>query len=810
MELYKDCSYSPEERADDLLNRLSLDEKMAQIAGLICRPVLTKEEAEPLRRMFPHGAGQVSALVMGGLHAVKDARKMQRILQTMVMEQSEHHIPAVFHLEGLSGAWVAGGMSFPSGIGRGASFDPELEEKVGAITARQELAVGITQILCPVLDIARDPRHGRHGEAYGEDPTLAAAMGSANVRGIQGQEVYGLHAEACAKHYMAYHMSAGGINSAHTQIGPRALREIHGKPFQAAIAKSELRAVMPCYNAVDDGPVSASPEFLTEILRGEMGFKGTVLSDYGAVSNVHTVHYVGETMEEAGYRCLTAGMDVELPMPVAFGTGLKQMFAEGRADMAVLDRAVKRVLTEKFRMGLFEHPFGLEEEAFDAVYQSEEDHRVSLQSARESLVLLKNNGVLPLKKKCKKAALIGPHANWANHYFGGYSALSGAEASAAASNSQAGIAENDASNARGAVLIPGTQVQFSETEIFKQQLDWVKTDCPTLLTCLQKALPDTEVVYAHGYQIVGDNRDEFAEALEVCKDADVILLTLGGKNGGGSVSTMGEGVDSADINIAGCQDSFIREAAKLGHPMVGIHFDGRPVSSDAADQYLDAILEAWNPAEYAAQAVTEVLCGQVNPSGKMPVTTARCAGQIPVYYNHPNGSSWHQGESCGFRNYVDIPHEPRYYFGHGLSYTTFSYSNLKVNGSEQEAQPVSPKEKVMISCDITNTGKLAGTEIVQLYLKDTFASMLRPVQELQGFARVALEPGETKTVTFACAPSQMAFLTRDMRWKVEAGKIEVFIGASSVDLRLQNSFIITEDDFPVGREREFWAEVQIV
>lgn len=809
MERYQDSSLTPRERAEDLLKKMSLEEKMAQVTGIICPPVFTDEETEGLRKRFPHGAGHISALVMLKIPDVKDVCRMQRTLQKMAMEQNGHGIPAIFHMEGLTGAMLAGAVSFPYGIGRGATFDPELEEQIGRITARQELAAGITQILYPVLDIARDPRHGRYGEPYGEDPTLAAVMGAAAVRGVQGQEVDGLRAAACGKHYMAYHKSEGGINTAHMEIGPRMLREIHGKPFQAAFSNADLHSVMPCYDASDAGPISASHEFLTEILRDEMGFDGITVSDYGAVGNVHTVHYVGETPADAGYRCMKAGMDVELPLPVGYGEELKKMFGDGRADMEVLDRAVMRVLTEKFRMGLFEHPFALEDEAFSKVFYQPGARKVSLKCARESAVLLKNNGILPLKKNIRKLAVIGPQADWANYYFGGYSTVGSLDAASAASNSQAGIAGNDPSNADKAVMIAGTGVEFSETERFGRNLSMVQPDCTTLLTELRRRFPDAQVVHAHGYHIAGSGTEEFADALEICRGADAAVLTLGGKHASGSIATMGEGVDASNINLPPCQEAFIREAAKLGIPLVGVHFDGRPVSSDTADECLDALLEAWNPGEFAGCAVAEILCGKICPSGKMPVTTARCAGQIPMYYNHPNGSSWHQGESVGFRNYVDLPHEPRYCFGYGLSYTSFEYSDLRIKAADSRGETVpqlNPDGEVEISFTLKNTGGITGTETVQLYLRDSYASMLRPVKELQGFCRAELKPGEEKRITFRCAPSQMAFLTHEMKWKIEKGRYEACVGASSEDIRLTGAFEVTEDRFTEGRNRRFWAE----
>ena len=832
MEKYLDKSLSPEERAEDLLSKMSLEEKMGQIAGMFAFPTsqLPKEQLEGIKMLMPAGVGQMSALFMRGMEDVREALQVQRDWQKTVMELSPHHIPAIFHMEGLCGPMLTGSTSFPANINRGASFDPELEQKIGEITARQELAAGITQILCPVLDVNRDPRMGR----IGEDPTLAAVMGTALVHGLQETEVNGLCADACAKHFMGFHKSEGGIHGANAEMGDRLLLEVYGKPFQAAIAGANLYAVMPCYDAVDGEPFSASYKFLTEMLREEMGFSGAAISDYGAVSNVHSVHHVGETLGEGGYLSLQAGMDCELPMPAAFSVELKQMFEDGRADMKVLDQAVLRELTAKFRMGLFEHPFAMDDEDYLAMLSNDADRAVTLQSARESLVLLKNDGALPLKKNLKKIALIGPHADWANHYFGGYTHLTMAEALFAAKNSMAGVLGNEEKSK--VQYIPGTAVEFSETETFGNVLKWVKPGCETILERLKKDLPDTEIVYAHGYHVAGADESEFAEALKACEGADLIILTLGGKHGTSSIATMGEGVDSTDINLPRCQDRFIEEASGLGIPMVGVHIDGRPVSSDIADQKLAAILECFSPSEATAQAVSEVLRGEINPSGKLPVSVAYNAGQIPVYFGHPNGSEWHQGESIGFDDYVNCPHKPRYHFGYGLSYTTFEYSDLTVGGlamdgivgkkeprglteilaqaalqgasevPEKEVPAVSADGKIEISFTVKNTGDAEGTEVVQLYLRDVYASMVRPERELQGFRRVMLAPQEAKKVVFTVDPSEMAFLTKDMRWKVEKGRFDVLVGASSDDIRLSGSFDVKEDRFIEGKKRAFAAE----
>ena len=791
---YMNTSLSPRERAEALLKDLSLDEKMAQIAGIFA----IRGMEERMSLYLKNGICQISTLEFRSCDTVEEIADWQRRLQTIVMENSPHHIPAAFHMEGLCGPLMQDTTTFPSGVARGSSFDPELERKIGEIVSRQEAAFGITQILAPVLDISRDSRMGRQCEPYGEDPTLAAAMGTAYTRGIQETVTDGRRPDAAAKHFFGFHNSAGAIHGAHVDAGDRLLLEIYGKPFQAAITEAGLKGVMPCYGSLNGLPIHASRHYLNGILRGEMGFEGVTVSDYGGASNAFQYQGIGETMGDAGLRCLTAGLDVELPMPVAYADELKRKFASGEADEAILDKAVLRVLEAKFRMGLFEHPFALEGEALDRTVHQPEDEQIAAQSAREALVLLKNDGALPLSGKEKTIAVIGPAAANARYYFGGYTHLSMVEAKHAAKNSMAGV--NGNSGEKQAVTVPGTNVEDDENDEFNGVLAKLKPNCRNLAEVLREELPDCRILYAQGYHKAGADESLFPEALEIARQADVILLTLGGKNGSGSIATMGEGVDGTDINLPACQDDFIREARKLGKPLIGIHFDGRPISSDTADECLNAILECWNPAAYAAEAVTDALLGRLNPSGKMPLSTARCAGQIPVYYNHPNGSMWTQGPSIGFTDYVDCPHKPRYGFGHGLSYTAFEYSDLAIENKETR-----PFEAVSIALKIRNAGDRAGTEIVQLYVKDVHASMTRPQKELQGFVRVELRPGEQKTVHFTLQPSQTAFLDEDMRWKIEKGEFEVQIGSSSEDIRLTDSFTVTESAYLSGRTRAFCA-----
>ena len=810
MKKYRDTGKSPKERAKDLLEELTLDEKIAQL-GCIFPFGEQYDDMEKLSAEMPFGIGQVSTLEMRRIQSLDDAAAWQRSVQKTVMEKSPHHIPAIFHMEGLCGPFIQDGTSFPSGIARGSGWNPELEEEIAGVIAAQEAACGITHILAPVLDISRDSRMGRQGETYGEDPVLASALGAAYTRGVQNTQTGGRNPESVAKHFLAFHNSQGGIHGTQSDTPPRLLEEIYGKPFQAAITDSKLRGIMPCYNSIDGEPASVSSKLLTELLREKMMFQGLCVSDYGGIRNAHEVQRIGESLEETGYLALEAGMDMEMPSPAGYGDGLKKMFRNGQADIKILDQAVLRVLEAKFRMGLFEHPFAMEGTSLHQVFKNERGSRLSLQSARESLVLLKNDGALPLKSKIRKLALIGPHADCARKFFGGYTHLCMMESVYAVTSSIAGVdtspeSEHMADSEKGKVkYVPGTKIQSDETELFDDILRLQKPGCKSLLEELRTRLPDTEILYAYGYPVAGNDQSGFEEALRAVDEADVVILTLGGKHGTCSMASMGEGVDSSNINLPECQDAFIKEAASSGKPLIGVHFDGRPVSSNVADQCLNALLEAWNPSEAGAQAVSDVLLGCYNPGGKLPVSVAYHAGQIPIYYNHQNGSAWHQQESIGFVHYVDLPHTPRYCFGYGLSYTEFLYTDITISKKE-----ILPFEETKIGCTVENTGSCAGEEVVQLYLKDRFSSMTRPVRELAGFRRVSLKPGENARVEFTVRADQMAFLDRAMNWKVEKGDIDVEIGSSSEDIRLKGVYHIADDRKIHGANRGFYAKSRVI
>lgn len=798
MEKYMDITLSPEERARDLLTKLSVEEKIYQITSIWAQMVDMDDQTK-------YGIGQVSMLEMRQKKTLEECVEWQREIQKKVMDRSPHHIPAAFHMEGLCGAYIQGAMSFPSGIGRGSSFDPKLERRIGEIVSRQEKALGITQVLAPVLDVTQDPRMGRQGESYGEDPLLCGVMGAAYTAGIQDKVEDGRRGDACAKHFLGFHKSTGGIHGADVACSDRELGEKFAKPFQMAIKEANLRGIMPCYCTMGGNAVSSSRKLLTKMLREEMGFDGQVMADYGGIANQHRFQGLYESLDEAGYASLKAGMDVELPMRESFNDTMIEKFKSGEYDMQYLDQAVLRSLTARFRQGIFDYPFALEGEDLKRSFYGnpEADREVSLQSARESMVLLKNDGTLPLKQDMKKIVIVGPQGKNARFYFGGYTHLSMSEALFSAYNAMAGVDLETMVTEAGYHLIPGTNIQSDDIREMDELLTTQKPDCRNLVDTLQESMNAALVVHTYGYPIAGNDCSHHEEALKEMQGADVIIFMLGGKHGSCSVSSMGEGVDGADINLPPCQDLLIEKASKLGIPMVGIHMSGRPISSDMADAHLNAIIEAWNPSEMGSIAIVETLLGRNNPSGKMPVTTAYHTGQLPLQYNLYNGSGWSQGDSIGFKDYVDCPHRPRYCFGHGLSYTTFAYSDVHVDKSR-----VAPDESVTITFTLTNEGACDGTEIIQLYARDVRASMVRPIKELIGFKRIALKAGEKRELAAQFYPSQLSFLDEDMRWKTEKGDVEIQIGSSSEDIRLETGITITEDRYYEGRERRFGCVVQ--
>lgn len=801
-ERYLDTTLSAEERARDLLGQMDLDEKFAQLQCCNAINVMTGKSIED---NYPYGVGQVSGLISAMMPDRNAVAGMVKRLQSTIMEQGRHHIPAIFHIETLTGPLITDAACFPCGIGQASTWDVRLQQQMGEVIGHQARSLGFSQGLAPVLDLCRDPRFGRQGEGYGEDPTLGAAMGAAFVKGVQKDQ----NILATGKHFLGFMAGQGGIHGAQTQIPERELREVYAKPFQAAITEGNIGSVMNSYGAINGEPVAGSKRYLRGLLRDEMGFDGIVVSDYASIGQLATVHHVAQDYTDAGELALYAGMDEELQDNDSYQEALKNKIESGELSEELLDEAVLRILTKKFQLGLFEHPFPAEDLS-DEVYQLERGKTIARKSACESMVLLKNDGVLPLTKEGmagKKIAVIGYHGNSTRALFGGYMAMSLKESTVGVNISMAGVSvdgDSPVGQKEGSrTCYPGSIIQVEHPEI-----EALVRDCYPSIRSLKEVLetryPDAEILYAEGYPYAGTDDSHFEEALKIAERSDIVICTLGGHYGWNVSATSGEGIDAMNLGLPACQEAFLEKLKKIGKPIIGIHFDGHPCSSDRADGICNALLEAWAPGEMGSEAIADILDGTENPSGKLPCTVAGCAGQIPVYYAHPSSSSYSAKGSIAFDTYSDGVRTPRYYFGFGLSYTSFAYSDLKLNKRE-----VSADDTLKASVKVKNTGTRKGTEIVQLYINDPIATVARPVMQLEGFARVTLAPGEEKEVCFEFPVTQIAFVDLDMNWKVERGVINVMVGSSSDDLRLCDKFMITDNKTINGKKRGFYAETTV-
>lgn len=786
---YKDPLLSIPLRVDDLLARMSLAQKLAQLNCTALRFI------EASQAMLGQGMGNFALSIASG-GTIDENAAMVEAVQRFLVEQTELGIPALIHVEALSGAMLVGATNFPGAIALGATWDPEGVEAMGGVIAKQLVALGVRHVLSPVLDVARDHHWGRIGETYGEDATLAAHMSVAFVNGVQTS---GLSAGVAAtgKHFLGYAATEGAMNTTLERIGPRELREVYAKPFAAAIREAGLAAVMNSYSTLDGVPIMASPEILTGLLRGELGFSGITISDYSAINRLVVPLYITDDYTEAGILALQAGMDVEAPEIVAYGPGLLEVVEAGRLPVEDLERAVRRVLELKFRLGLFERPYP-DREAIARAFAQPEDDALSSRLAHEAIVLLENRErVLPLSPGLRKVAVIGPNANRLRALFSGYSFPAALEVNTGSGAGQPGHELNPAAR-EAANEAPGDDVGL------EARLARLYPRTVTVRDAIAAKLPEATVTYAQGCDLKGDDRSGFDEAVRQAEQAELVILVVGDQEGWHPEHcTIGEGFDNSTIGLPGVQEELVQAVYATGAPVVLVNMSSRPLSSPWIAEHIPAIVQAWHPGQEGGQAIANVLFGASTPGGKLPMSGARGTGQLPVYYAHQRGSGyegrafWPWSAPTG---YTDGTAAPLYPFGHGLSYTQFTYGDLVVEQTE-----VPSDGAVSISCVISNTGDRGGDEIVQLYIVDKLASVARPVKELAGFRRIRLGAGQSRRVRFTVQFSQLAFLDRAMRWVVEPGEMEVQVGASSQDVRLRGSFTIAGAARDVGAERAFYA-----
>ena len=760
---YRDPGLSVGERVESLLEIMTLEEKVAQLGSawvfqLIQDGRLSDEKA---RDLLGDGLGHVTRISGASDLTPRDAARLANEIQRYLLEETRLGIPAIVHEEICSGLMAKDAMVYPQAIGVAATWDPDLARQMADETRRQMRAMGAHHGLSPVLDVARDPRWGRTEETYGEDPYLVARMGTAFVEGLQGDDLT-QGVVATAKHFVGYSASEGGLNWAPPHLPPRELREVYLHPFEAVVAAGSW-SVMNAYHELDGIPCGADRDLLTVLLRGHWGFEGTVVSDYFAVRQLASYHHVAEDATDAAATALRAGIDVELPGTDCYGGPLLEGVSRGIIDLSLVDTAVRRVLRSKFELGLFESPLV---DIETALTDPGPERRLAGRIAVKSMVLLANDGTLPIKAGAGSIAVIGPNAHDPRNLFGDYTYPAHIEAL---------VDMQSGDNVFG--------VPFSG----EVSLEGSMKQARSVFDALRDRLGDS-AEYAQGCDVDSQSREGFEEAIALARDSAVAVMVMGDKAGLTTDCTSGEGRDRLSLDLPGVQEELVRAVIETGTPVVLVLVTGRPCGSQWAHEHSAAVLQAWLPGEEGAEAIVDVISGAVSPGGKLPISHPRSAGQIPLYYGHKVSG----GRSHWKGDYVDGEASPLYPFGHGLSYTTFEISDLSVM-----PDTVSWHGDVTVTSVVSNTGAREGDEVVQLYVRDPVASVTRPVLELKGFARIGIPAGGSRRVTFQLPVGQLGFYDRDLDYVVEPGSIEVLVGTSSADLQVAGSFTVVPD--PDGR-----------
>jgi len=778
--LYRDAAQPVDERVRDLLARMTLEEKLAQI-GCVWSTSLLENGAfseSRAREKLALGTGHVTRIGGATVLGPADSATFANAIQRFLVERTRLGIPAIIHEESCAGYTARDATCFPQAIGLASTWEPELIEEMTRAIRAQMRAVGAHHSLAPVLDVARDPRWGRTEETFGEDPYLISQMGIAYVRGLQGDDrTRGV--VATGKHFLGYGASEGGMNWAPAHIPRRELLEVYATPFEACIREAGLASMMNAYNEIDGVPLGCSKELLDGLLRRQLGFDGVVVSDYFTVATLLQYHRVARDEGEAARLALEAGIDVELPALQCYGAPLRQAIEAGTVDVALVDAAVSRLLRMKLQLGLFERPY-VDASAAPAVFDTPEQRALARTLAQKSIVLLKNDGdLLPLDKNLSSLAVIGPSADSIRLLQGDYHYPAHLEMMFGE------IREGDLSPRPDAVV-----------DLAQHFVPMV-----SVLAGIQaKVSAQTRIHSAPGCAILGDSTDGFAAAVAAARQSGVAVVVVGERSGLVEGCTSGESVDRADLGLTGMQQALVEAIVATGTPTVVVLLNGRPLAVPWIGEHVPAALEAWVPGEEGGAAVADVLFGDVNPGGKLPISLPRSVGQLPVYYSHkPSG-----GRSQWKGDYIDSSTQPLFPFGHGLSFTKFEYGGLQITPAQAGAM-----DTVRISADVTNVGRRAGEEVVQLYVHDSLASVTRPVKELKGFKRIRLAPGEKRTLTFELAVSQLGFFDREMAFVVEPGTIEVMIGASSEDIRLLGQFEIVGDRADVRHRRRYSTPVRL-
>jgi beta-glucosidase len=739
-----------ERKVNALLARMTLEEKLGQLQQL---------GGDVGGHANPDLYDLARRGLLGSTLGVRGARNTND-LQRAAVEGSRLHIPLIFGFDVIHGYRTI----FPIPLGEAASFDPSAAERAAAVAAAEARASGVHWTFAPMVDIARDARWGRIAEGAGEDPYLGMALARARVRGFQGADYSAPdRVVACAKHYVAYGATEAGRDYNTTDMSEQRLREVYLPPFRAAV-DAGVGTLMSAFNDLNGVPSSGNRFTLTKILRGEWKFDGFVVSDYTSVQEMIAHGYAADGSEAARLG-LTAGVDMEMVSRLYNQNG-PALLRQGKITLAEVDEAVRRILRIKFRAGLFEHPY-VEESREASVILSAENQRAARDSAARSLVLLKNErDTLPLDKNVRAVAVIGPLADDPRATIGPWSGD--------------GQPENTVTLLAGikAAVSPRTRVLYSKGVAIEGRGVTGNYDAPPPVA---SAAGGTNVASAANTEAARlattpTSADSIEEAVRVARDADVVVVAVGE-----TAEMSGEAASRSTLDLPGRQLELLQAIQQTGKPYVVVLLNGHPLSINWAAENSPAILEAWFPGTQGGNAIADVLFGDVNPGGHLPATFPRAAGQEPLYYNHTSTGRPPSNEKYTSK-YLDVPVTPLFPFGHGLSYTTFRLSNLRLSATR-----IAPTGSIRVSVDVENTGRRVGDEVVQLYLRDVAASRVRPVKELKGFERVTLRPGERRTLNFTLAPEQLGFYNQDVRFTVEPGAFRVMAGTSSEDPQMLES-----------------------
>lgn len=758
MHPWQDPSRTAEERADLLLAELTLEEKAGQLGSFW--PVAPAEEDEglgdvaPMSTAFAQGMPWEAAVAQGLGHitrnygagpiSVPDGIAQLRRLQRGVVAASRLGIPAIVHEECLTGFTALGATVYPAAIAWGATFDPDLVRRMAAAIGADMHAVGVHQGLSPLLDVVRDYRWGRVEETCGEDPYLVGTLGSAYVEGLQETGVL-----ATLKHFVGYSASKAGRNHAPVPMGRRELEDVLLPPFEMAV-RAGTGSVMNSYSDIDGEPVGASANLLTHVLRQRWGFTGTVVSDYWAITFLKLMHRVAADDAEAGRRALTAGIDVELPNTSSYAS-LPDEVRAGRLDEALIDRAARRVLLQKIQLGLLDAGWDVEAQGSERDLDSPSNRAIAKEMAEQSIVLLSNNGILPLAPTTR-VALVGPCADDAHTFLGCYS--------------------------------------FPNHILSRYDGAGLGLDIPSLADALRATFGESNLTYAQGVDILDADPSGIDASVAAATNSEVAVVAVGDLAGLFGRGTSGEGCDSVDLRLPGIQGELVERILDTGTPVILLVVSGRPYALGAYADRCAAIIQALMPGSEAAAAISDVLTGAVNPSGRLPIGIPdHPGGQPGTYLGAP--LAWY---SEGVSNL-----DPRtlFPFGHGLSYTTFELSDLHL-----DAEAIEPDGTVAVTVTVSNTGDRAGSEAVQLYFADPVATVTRPLKQLVGFAKVQLDPSQAKRVTFDVHADRLSFTGLDLARIVEPGTIEFSVGRSSEDRPLTATLTISGTTRTVGEGRE--------